>query len=121
MENRQASSVDEYMAAFPAETKTVLEELRALITAAAPGATERISYGCPTFTLNGNLVHFAVHKRHIGFYPTPSAIETFQEELKPYKSSKGSVQFPLGVPLPLALIRRMVEFRVQENSRSTSK
>jgi uncharacterized protein YdhG (YjbR/CyaY superfamily) len=94
----------------------VLEELRALIKATAPGATEKISYAIPTFHLNGNLVHFAGYEKHIGFYPGASGIQAFKEDLKPYKSAKGSVQFPLDQPLPTDLIRRIVEFRVEENA-----
>jgi len=116
-----AGSIDEYIAEFPPETQRVLQELRALITAAAPGATETISYAIPTFDLNGHLVHFAGYKRHIGFYPTGSGVEAFKEELKPYKSGKGSVQFPLGRPLPTNLIRRIVELRVEANTGKASK
>jgi uncharacterized protein YdhG (YjbR/CyaY superfamily) len=112
-----AGSIDEYIAAFPSATQNVLQEVRALIKAAAPDATETISYAMPTFDLNGHhLVHFAGYEKHIGFYPVPSGIETFAEELEPYKRGKGSVQFPLGRPLPTALIRRIVEFRVAENT-----
>lgn len=111
-----ASSIDEYIAEFPPQTRKVLEQLRALISSTAPGATETISYAMPTFDLNGrHLVHFAGYERHIGFYPIPSGMEAFEEELKPYKRGKGSVQFPLGQPLPVDLIRRIVEFRVDEN------
>ena len=121
MANRStARSIDEYIAAFPPETQKVLEELRALIRAAAPGATETISYAIPTFALTGHLVHFAGYERHIGFYPTGSGVEKFKEELKPYKSGKGSVQFPLSRPLPTGLIRRIVEFRVEENAGKSS-
>lgn len=110
-----ADSMDDYIAAFPEQTQTVLRELRMLIRAAAPDATETVSYAIPTFDLNGrHLVHFAAFERHIGFYPTPSGIEAFKEELKHYESAKGSVQFPLGQPLPGDLIRRIVEFRVEE-------
>jgi Uncharacterized conserved protein len=117
-----ASTIDEYIAGFPAETQEVLAELRALIKAAAPGATESISYAIPTFDLNGrHLVHFAGYAKHIGFYPIPSGIDAFQEDLKPYKQGKGSVQFPLDQPLPTDLIRRIVEFRVRENTARTSK
>ena len=111
-----ANSIDEYIAEFPPETQKVLEELRALIKASAPDATEKISYAIPTFDLNGrHLVHFAGYAKHIGFYPTGSGIEAFKDELKPYKSAKGSVQFPLGRPLPTELIRRIVEFRTREH------
>ena len=110
-----ASSIDEYIAGFPPETRKMLKELRALIRASAPDATETISYAIPTFDLNGHLVHFAGYKQHIGFYPTGRGVEAFKEELKPYKGGKGSVQFPLGRPLPTGLIRRIVEYRVAEN------
>jgi uncharacterized protein YdhG (YjbR/CyaY superfamily) len=122
MANRStANSIDEYIAAFPTETQKVLQELRALIKALAPDATETISYAIPTFDLNGHLVHFAGYQNHIGFYPTASGIEAFKEELTPYKSAKGSVQFPLGQPLPTDLIRRMVKFRVEKNTGKASK
>ena len=110
-----ADSIDEYIAEFPPETQLVLQDVRALIAAAAPGATETISYAIPTFDLNSrHLVHFAGYERHLGFYPTASGIAAFKEELRPYKSAKGSVQFPLGRPLPADLIRRIVAFRVEE-------
>lgn len=106
-------TIDEYIAEFPPEIRRVLEEMRALIRASAPDATETISYAMPTFDMNGkHLVHFAAYAHHIGFYPTGSGVAAFAEELKPYKSAKGSVQFPLGEPLPAELIRRIVEFRV---------
>jgi uncharacterized protein YdhG (YjbR/CyaY superfamily) len=111
-----ARSIDEYIAEFPGETRAVLEELRALIKEAAPEATEAISYAIPTFDLHGrHLVHFAGYERHIGFYPGASGIAAFTDELTPFKSAKGSVQFPLGRPLPTDLIRRMVAFRVAED------
>ena len=117
-----ATSIDEYIAEFPPETQKVLEELRALIKAEAPDATETISYAIPTFDLNGrHLVHFAAFAQHIGFYPTGSGVEAFREELKPYKSGRGSVQFPLGEPMPADLIRRIVRFKIDENTRKTSR
>ena len=117
MEHRPTGfqSIDEYIATFPPDIQALLESVRATIKAAAPDATERISYQMPTFWLNGNLVHFAALKNHIGFYPTPSGIEAFQAETSMYKSTKGALQFPLDQPLPLDLIRRIVEFRVAEN------
>jgi uncharacterized protein YdhG (YjbR/CyaY superfamily) len=112
-----AKSIDEYIAESPAETRTMLEELRALIRASAPGVIETISYAIPTFDLHGrHLVHFAGFAKHIGFYPTDSGIEAFKKELEPYKSGKGSVQFPLNQPLPTDLIRRIVKFRVEEST-----
>ena len=117
-----ASSVDEYIAESSLEAQGALEELRALIKASAPGATETISYAIPTFDLNWrHLVHFAAFAKHIGFYPTGSGVEAFKEEIRPYRSGKGSVQFPLGQPLPTDLIRRIVEFKVEENTGKASR
>jgi uncharacterized protein YdhG (YjbR/CyaY superfamily) len=124
MANRStANFIDEYSAGFPPETQTVLEALRALIKACcAPGATETISYAISTFDLNGkHLVHFAGYARHVSFYPVPSGLEAFKEDLKPYKVGKGSVQFSLDQPLPTDLVRRVVEFRVAENLARASK
>ena len=116
------NSIDEYIAGFPPEIQRALEEMRALIRASAPGAIETISYAIPTFDLNGrHLVHFAGYKTHIGFYPVPSGLEAFKEDLMPYKQGKGSVQFPLGQSLPTDLIRRIVEFRVAENMGKAAK
>lgn len=109
------SSIDEYIAGFPPEVQTILEKIRKTIRDAAPEAQETINYQIPTFTLYGNLVHFAAFKKHIGFYPTPSGIAQFEAELSVYKKAKGSVQFPLDQPIPYDLIRRIVEFRVEEN------
>ena len=115
------TSIDEYIAACPEELRERLKEIRKTITASAPGAEEKISYGMPTFFLNGNLVHFAAFKNHIGFYPTPSGIEAFKDDLSTYKGAKGSVQFPLEKPLPLKLIGRIVKFRVAENLKKAGK
>jgi uncharacterized protein YdhG (YjbR/CyaY superfamily) len=117
MESKPAGyvSIGEYIATFPKDIQKILEELRATIKAAAPDAKEKISYQIPTFDLEGNLVHFAAYKNHIGFYPTPSGILAFKNELSIYESAKGSVQFPLDKPLPLKLISRIVKFRVAEN------
>ncbi|MEQ8153301.1 MAG: DUF1801 domain-containing protein [Clostridiaceae bacterium] len=114
-------SVDEYILQFPPETQEILQKLRKVIKEAAPGAEEKISYQMPAFVLNGNLVYFAAHKKHIGFYPTPSGIEAFADELTEYKGAKGSVQFPSNKPLPYELIGRIVEFRVQENLKKVRK
>lgn len=123
MENKLGKyhSIDEYIATFPADIQRTLAELRATIRAAAPHATEKISYQMPTFAQQGNLVHFAVHKQHIGFYPAPSAIEAFRDELAVYENSKGAVRFPIGQPLPLDLISRIVKFRVAENLKKADK
>lgn len=110
-----ARTIDEYIAEFPPATQQALRQVRALIATEAPDATETISYAIPTFDLNGrHLVHFAGFAQHIGLYPTSSGTAAFRDELKPYKFGKGSVQFPLSKPLPLELIRRIVEFRVGE-------
>jgi uncharacterized protein YdhG (YjbR/CyaY superfamily) len=113
--NEGFQSIDEYIATFPADVQKILQEMRTTIKAAAPDATEKISYQMPTFAQAGNLVYFGASKNHIGFYPTPGAITAFKDQLSDYESSKGTVQFPLGKPLPLDLITRMVEFRVAEN------
>ncbi len=114
-------TIDEYIAGFPPATQRLLQQVRAVIQASAPEATETISYAVPTFDLNGHLVHFAAFAGHIGLYPTPSGIEEFEEELKPYRSGKGSLRFPLDEPLPLDLISRIVEFRVLENTSKPAK
>jgi uncharacterized protein YdhG (YjbR/CyaY superfamily) len=108
-------TIDEYLAAFPREVRARLEQLRKVIGEAAPGAEERISYRIPTFSLCGNVVHFAGYGRHVGFYPGPSGIKKFARELSAYASAKGSVQFPHDRPLPLDLIRKIVRFRLEEN------
>lgn len=110
-----STTIDAYIAGYPEEVQAILQEIRRTIHETAPEATEAISYGMPTFKLHGNLVHFGAFKSHIGFYPVPSGMEAFQEELAAYKQGKGSVQFPLNKPMPLDLIRRIVEFRVQES------
>lgn len=112
---RNFKTMDEYISTFPENVQRILHELRQTIKEAAPEAEETINYQIPTFTLNGNLVHFAAFRNHIGFYPAPSGIEAFENELTSYKRAKGSVQFPINQPLPLALIRRIVKYRVKEN------
>jgi uncharacterized protein YdhG (YjbR/CyaY superfamily) len=108
-------TVDEYIAAAPEAVRPVLREMRALIRSAAPAASERISWAMPTYTGKHNLVHFAAHKVHMGFYPGAEAMKRFQAELAPYKTSKGAVQFPYGQPLPGELIQRIVHFRAEED------
>lgn len=109
------ATIDEYLAAFPREIRTRPEQLRAAIRQAAPRARERISYRIPTFSLCGNIVHFAGYERHVGFYPGASGVSRFARELSIYESAKGSVQFPHDRPLPLGLIRKIVRFRLEEN------
>lgn len=112
---KKFQTIDEYITEFPEDIQEILEKMRKVIHDAAPEAEEAISYGMPTFKLHGNLVHFAAYKNHIGFYPTPSGIEAFKEEISEYKSSKGAVQFPLNEPIPYDLVKKMVIFRVKEN------
>ena len=109
-------NIDDYISGFPVEVQYLLQQVRVKIKESAPGAQEAISYGIPTFKLNGNLVHFAAFKNHIGLYPTPSGLEEFEKELSSYKQGKGSVQFPLDKPLPLDLIGKIVEYRVRKNT-----
>jgi uncharacterized protein YdhG (YjbR/CyaY superfamily) len=121
-EKATLNSIDEYIAGFPSETRRVLEELRALIKATAPEATETISYAMPAFDLKRkHVVHFGGWKKHIGVYPGAYGFGPFQEELKPYETAKGTLQFPLGEPLPTDLLRRIVEFSVAEITRKASK
>jgi uncharacterized protein YdhG (YjbR/CyaY superfamily) len=118
---RQFKTIDEYISSFPPNIQKMLEQLRDAIKEIAPEAEETISYGMPTFKLNDNLVHFAAFKNHIGFYPTPSGIDAFSEELAPYKHAKGSVQFPIDKPIPFDLVRKIVQYRVKENAESGKK
>jgi len=112
---KQFKTIDEYIKASPTDVQGILQSLRLTIRKAAPEAVETISYQMPTFKLNGKgLVYFAAFKNHIGFYPIPSGIEAFKKELSPYKQGKGSVQFPIGKPIPSALVRRIVRFRAKE-------
>ncbi len=115
MKTTEINSVDQYIAAFPPEIQKVLTQLRATIKEAAPDAEETISYQMPAYKLQGMLVYFAGYKNHIGFYPGSSGIAAFTNEISGYKTSKGTVQFPVDQPLPLELITRMVNFRVNEN------
>jgi uncharacterized protein YdhG (YjbR/CyaY superfamily) len=115
MNRRMPKDIDEYLARHSKEDQQLLQQMRATIRNAAPEATEKISYGIPTFRLNGNLVHFAAFPNHIGFYPTSSGIAAFKKDFGPYKSSKGAVQFPKDEPLPLALVTKIVKFRRKEN------
>ncbi|HET9978934.1 MAG TPA: DUF1801 domain-containing protein [Ktedonobacterales bacterium] len=121
-QKRAFQSIDEYIATFPPDMRARLETMRATIRAAAPDAVERISYQMPTFAQEGNLVHFAALKDGIGFYPTSSGIAAFQDELARYNGTKGAVRFPNDEPLPLELITRIVQYRVNENlSRAAAK
>lgn len=115
MVGSNAKNIDEYIAGFPKDVQKMLKDIRATIKKAAPKAEEAIKYAMPTFVLHGNLVHFAGYKNHIGFYPAPMGIEAFKKELSVYEGGKGSVQFPLDKPMPLALIAKIVKYRVMMN------
>lgn len=115
MDKREYQNIDDYIENAPIEVQKKLRELKAVIKAEVPDAQERIAYGMPTFSQYGNLVHFAAFKNHIGFFPAPSGIENFKDELAKYKTSKGTVQFPLKEEIPMDLVREIVRFRLKEN------
>lgn len=121
MISTKPGDIDEYIATFPRDIQKILEHVRATIKKVAPDAEEAIKYAIPTFMLNGNLVHFAAFKNHIGFYPAPTGTKAFKKELSVYKSGKGSVQFPLDKPISLGLITKIVQYRVKENLEKTTK
>ncbi|MBE7170626.1 MAG: DUF1801 domain-containing protein [Williamsia sp.] len=108
------TDTDSYIAGFPENTQRLLHEIRRTIREAAPEAAEKISYGIPTFTMGGNLVHFAAYDHHIGFYPGSSPVKAFEKELAGYKTSRGTVQFPLDKPLPHELISKIVQHGIAE-------
>jgi uncharacterized protein YdhG (YjbR/CyaY superfamily) len=108
-------NINEYISSFPKEIQKILKQLHVTIKKTAPLAEELISYGMPAYKLNGMLVWFAAHSKHIGFYPKTSAIEIFKKELSSYKCSKGTIQFPYDKPLPLPLINKILKFRITEN------
>jgi len=115
MRGPRVETIDQYIAGFPEDVQKLLQQMRSIISKAAPLAEEAIRYSMPTFTLHGNLVHFAAYQHHIGFYPAPSGLGAFRDELNKYKHSKGAVQFPLDKPLPAAFITKIVKFRVKES------
>ena len=112
---KEFTTIDEYIATFPKNVQSILEELRQAVKETAPEAEEAISYQMPAFKLNGNLVYFAAFKNHIGFFPTSSAMEVFKEEVKEYKTGKGTLRFPMDKPMPLDLVKKIVKYRVKEN------
>ena len=109
------TTIDEYIALFPSDVQDRLQAMRSAIRAAAPEATEKISYQMPTFHQNGNVVHFAAFKNHIGFFPGASGVEAFADRLTAYKTSKGTIQLPFSEPLPLELVKEITRWRVEEN------
>lgn len=111
------TTIDEYIARYPADIQDKLQAMRKVIREAAPEAKEKISWGMATFDYFGNLVHFAANKAHIGFYPGASGVEVFKDRITEYKSSKGAIQFPYNKPMPFDLISEIVGFRIDENRR----
>ena len=109
------ASVDAYIAGFEPEVRAVLRKIRATVRKSAPGATEKISWGMPAYSSDGMLTFFAAFKDHVSIFPGPEGIEKFAKELRPYGTSKGTVRFPLGTPVPYGLIARIVKFRAKEN------
>ena len=121
-DSKKVENIDDYISDFSVETQKYLNEMRELIRKLAPDSVESISYAIPTFSLNGKyLVYFAGFKNHIGLYPTPVGIEAFKEELSNYKTGKGSVQFPLNKPLPIALITKIVKYQIEQNEIKSKK
>jgi uncharacterized protein YdhG (YjbR/CyaY superfamily) len=114
-------TIDEYIQGFPKQVRERLESIRRLVRTLAPEAQEKISYQMPTFYLDGNLIHFAAFKNHIGMYPTPNGISAFQKELSRYKSGRGSVQFPMDEALPVELIKKIVRYRLEQNRKKGKK
>lgn len=111
------TSIDEFIASYPANVQTILQRIRETIHSAAPQAKEKMSYGIPTFALSSNLVHFSAYEKHVGFYPGAQAIVDFASELKPYETSKGTVRFPIDKPIPYELIEKITRYRVQAVSK----
>lgn len=121
MKSTDFDTIDAYIESFPPNVQQILQQVRAAVRQAAPEAVERISYKMPAFWLDGNLVYFAAFRNHIGFYALPTGNAAFQKELSRYKTGKGSIQFPLDAPMPLPLIKKIVEYRVEENRQKASK
>lgn len=115
MKFSKPNDIDEYISRFPNDVREALQHIRSTVKKAAPAAKEAIKYSMPAFILNGNLVYFAAFKNHIGFYPVPTGNKAFEEEFSHYKTGKGSIQFPLDKPMPLALITKIVKFRIKQN------
>ncbi len=112
---KQFKTIRAYIATFPSSVQMLLKKMRSAISEAAPEAEEAIRYGMPTFRLNGNLVHFAAFKDHVSLFPGSGTIRAFQKDLVKFQTSKGTIQFPYGMPIPFVLVKKMVRFRVRQN------
>ena len=111
---RKYQTIDEYIGTFPEDIQSILQKIRQTVRNVVPEAVEAISYQIPTFKLNGrNLIHFAAWRNHISFYPVPSGPESFEKELSPYVKGRGTIQFPLGKPIPFDLVEKLVTYRVK--------
>ena len=117
---QKPTTIDEYIADFPANVQPQLEKVRTAIRKAAPKAEEAIKYMMPTFVQNGNLIHFAAWNSHIGLYPGSKPIAEFKDELAKYEISKGTVRFPLDKPIPYGLIGKITKFCVKRNEERAS-
>lgn len=115
MKPSKVNTIDEYIAGFPKDVQQKLNLVRDTVLAVAPKAEEAIKYSMPTFMYKGNLVYFAAYKKHIGFYPFPTGVDSFKKKLSKYKTGKGSIQFPLDEPIPVALIKRIVKHYIKQN------
>ncbi len=112
--NADPKTIDEFIANYTENVQEILQKIRETIHGVVPEAQEKISYGIPTYYSNGNLVHFSAYKHHIGFYPGSGAIKAFKDDLKPYKTSKGTIQFPLDQPIPYDLIKKITKYRAEQ-------
>jgi uncharacterized protein YdhG (YjbR/CyaY superfamily) len=121
MKQTSVDNIDEYISGFPPDVQEPLQKLRSIIRKAAPDAKEAIKYQIPTYVWNGNLIHFAAFKNHIGLYPGSKAVENFKQELAKYELSKGTIRFPLGKPLPAGLVTKIVKFNMKERSAKAKK
>jgi uncharacterized protein YdhG (YjbR/CyaY superfamily) len=114
VQTSEVNNINTYIKMFPQNIRSILTSLRQTINESAPNTIETISYKIPTFKLNNKiLLYFAAYKNHIGFYPTPTGIDAFKEDLSPYVLFKSTIKFPIDYPLPLKLIRNIVKFRVR--------
>ena len=118
---KKYNTVDEYINSFDKDKKALLNQIRSIVKESFDNLEETISYGMPAYKLNGILFYFAAFKDHIGFFPTSAGVTKFKKELVNYKTSKGTIQFPIDKPLPISLIKRIIKFRIKEDSKKEKK